>query len=243
MATLTEVAPPQTRSHARRTSTTQNHSSSPAHKHQKKISVQETPLPSLFIEGMNIDQIWQQLDLRAARVCENLQVLQGENEDEDAILEGEDSDSDGDGDENENGEEGEAAEMDVDDDENLWEGLSCEENDVNSTAESVVSLQEEDSEDDGEDHDGPSFLTLDTVRGQEKLSPLRSHSQGHSDLDDGFFNLAAFNAETSGVEAKVLSKRKLDLVADEDSAEESEVDLFASLDGLETTDVGDGLGE
>lgn len=201
----------------------------------KKINIRETPLPSLFIEGMSTDQIWQQLDLRAARVCENLQALQGEDGDEKVNLEGEDSDNDQGEDEDEDAEE-----MDIDGDENLWEELSSGEEDGSSAAEGVVDLREESSEDD--EDDGPPTSMLDVVRGQQKLNPSRSYSRGHSDLDDGFFDLAAFNAETSEVEAKEVFKRKLEFVADEDSAEESEVHLFSSVDDSETG-VDDGLGE
>ena len=203
-------------------------------KPRKKIDIRETPLPSLFIEGMNIDQIWQQLDLRTARVCENLQVLLGDDEGENGSLDGKNSDDDGSEDEDD------AAEMDIDDDESLWEELSSEEEDGSSTAEGVVDLREEISDDD-EDH-GPPTSMLDFIRGQ-KLSQLGSYSQGHSDLDDGFFDLATFNAETSEVEAKEVFKRKLNFVADEDSTEESEVDLFGSVDDSMTEGVGDDLGE
>lgn len=184
---------------------------------------------------MNIDQIWQQLDLRAARVCENLQALQGEDEDEDEDekAEGENSNND----ESEDEDEDDVEEMDVDDDdENLWEELSGGEEDGSSVAEGIVNLQEESSED--EDHEPPTSM-LDVIHGQQKLDPSRSYSQGHSGLDDGFFNLATFNAETSEVEAKEVSKRKF--VEDEDSAEESEVDLFGSVDDSETGV--DGLGK
>ncbi|KAG8219829.1 hypothetical protein J3R82DRAFT_805 [Butyriboletus roseoflavus] len=196
-------------------------------KPSKKFDIRETPLPSLFIEGMNIDQIWQQLDLRAARICENLQALQGEDEDEKVNLEGESSNTD----ESEDEGKDDAEEMDIDD-ENLWEEPSGGEEDGSSTAEGVVNLQEDISEDD-EDHGLPTLM-LDVIHGQQKLNPSGSYSQGHSGLDDGFFDLATFNAETSQVEVQEVSQSKPDFVADEDSAEESEVDLFGSVDDPET---------
>jgi len=214
-------------------------SASPVQKPQKNIDIRETPLPSLFIEGMNIDQIWQQLDLRAARVCENLQALLGEDE-ENANLDGENSEDDGSEEEGEEDEDDDdAAEMDIDDDEGLWEEFSSEEEDGSSAAEGVVNLREEISDDD-EDH-GPPTSMLDVVRGQ-KLSRLGTHSQGHLDLDDDFFDLATFNSETTEGEAREVNKIKLNYVADEDSSEESEVDLFGSVDDSIPEGVGDGLG-
>lgn len=195
---------------------------------------------------MNIDQIWQQLDLRAARVCENLQTLLGEDEGEgeNVNLDEEDSDDDGSEDEDEDEDEDEyeedAEEMDIDEDETIWEELSDEEEDGSSAAEGVVNLRDETSEED-EDHGSPTSM-LDIVR-RQKLSPSGSFLQGHSELDDGFFNLATFNAETSELERKEVYERKLKFVADEESAEESEVDLFGAVDDSITEGVGDDLGE
>lgn len=192
---------------------------------------------------MNVDQIWQQLDLRAARVSENLQTLLGEDECEDknAYLDGEGSDDDDDGseDEDEDEDEEDTEEMDVDEDESIWEELD-DGGDGSSAAEGLVNLRDEISEDD--EDPGPPISMLDVVRGQ-KLGPPGPYSGGHPELDDGFFDLAAFNAETSKPQTKEVHKRKHNFVADEDSTEESEVDLFGSIDDSVTEGVGDGPGE
>ncbi|KAF8140242.1 hypothetical protein EV363DRAFT_1151959 [Boletus edulis] len=182
---------------------------------------------------MNIDQIWQQLDLRAARVCQNLQTLLGEDngEGENANLDGEDSDSDESSiDEGEDDDEYDDEEMDIDDDEGIWEELSDEQEDGSSAAEDV-NLRDEASasEDDDDEDDGPPTSMLDVVH-RQKRSPSGLHTWGHSTLDDGFFDLATFNAETSEVETKKVHKGKLNSVAEEESAEESEINLFGSVD-------------
>lgn len=153
-------------------------------------------------------------------MCENLQVLQGQDEDENTNSE-EGSDDDVSEDEDE------ASEMDVDD-ESSWEGLSSEEDDAGSTAEDTINLRDEISEDDDRDR-GPSISTLDAVRGQQKPRPMKPLSQEHLNLDDNFFDLATFNAETSKV-GKEVSGRRSGFAADE----ESEIDLFGSVDDLET---------
>jgi U3 small nucleolar RNA-associated protein MPP10 len=247
LATLTQSAPPQTRSRTRSNSSTRKRDSSPPRKLQKTIDVRETPLPTLLIEGMNTDQIWQQLDLRAARICTNLRVLQGDDEDGDGNLDGENSDDDESEDadedegevevESEDEDEDEDAQMDIDD-ENLWEELSDGEEDEGSATDGVADLQEDTSED--EEDDGPPTSMLDVIHNQRKQNTSKSHSQVPLDLDDGFFDLASFNAEAEQME---VTKRKLNFVTDEDSTEESDVDIFGSVDDLTIEGMDDGLGE
>src|SRR6267378_4039377 len=54
-----------------------------------------TPLKSLFVEGMDDEQIWAQLDLRTKTVCRMLDfVLEGESEPQDEVSEGGSEDGD-----------------------------------------------------------------------------------------------------------------------------------------------------
>ncbi|KAF9239774.1 Mpp10 protein [Melanogaster broomeanus] len=245
LASLTDAAPPQTRSQTR-SSAKRKRSPSPVQKPQKKFSVQETPLPSLFVDGMSSDQIWLQLDLRAARVCEYLQVLDGEDEEGDS--QGEDSDaSEG---EEDDEDEGEVEELEVDDEDRKG-GSSYTEGDDDSIAgdEGVIDLregtsEEEDDDDDDEDHDGPPTSMLDVVRGTPRANALKSESrwQGQSGLDDGFFDLAAFNAETEEAEAQSVSKGRLSFDADEDEDSEeddSDIDYFGPVEDAEVFDEDD----
>ncbi|KAI6162513.1 Mpp10 protein [Pisolithus thermaeus] len=212
---LTDVEPPQTRSTAKRKS---SHTlPDEPRKKKNKVSPLETPIPSLFVDRMSMEQIWEQLDLRGARVCEHLQILEGDGEDE-----GENEDERSEFDEEESEEEEEVSELEE-------SGDDQEEDDSSLPGEEdVAALREESSEEeeDDEEDDGPSSM-FDVIR----RKPSASKAKTHSELDDGFFNLHEFNAEIEQAEAKSVSKGRLHRDTDsEDSGTETDVDLFEAVD-------------
>ncbi|KAL4068064.1 U3 small nucleolar ribonucleoprotein complex, subunit Mpp10, partial [Scleroderma citrinum] len=211
LETLTNVAPPQTRLSTKRLADP-NPSEEPQKKKSKIIPL-ETPIPTLFVEGMSMEQIWKQLDLRGGQVCEHLQVLEGEEEGEgeDGFNEDDSSDMD---------EEEELEESEGDDEE---EGSLQEE-------EQVAVLQEGTSEEEDEDDEGDLSM-FDTVR----KKPAASKAPKHSEVDDDFFDLQEFNAETEQAEAKSVSKGRLrhDSDSEDSGDDEPDIDLFEPVDGAE----------
>ncbi|KAG6334437.1 hypothetical protein ID866_4651 [Astraeus odoratus] len=215
LETLTDVVPPQTRSLTKRKENT----SIPEESQKKKsrISPLETPIPSLFVDGMTMEQIWEQLDLRGASVCGHLQVLDGESTDEDERGDRSLGEEDVDMDEDEE-DEGEFEESEEDDD-----SIAGEEH--------VTELQDETSDDDEDDDGDEPTSMLDVIR----KKPAKPKGEKHSQLDDGFFDLQEFNAETEEAEAKSASKGRLHHDSDSEGSEDADadIDLFGAVDDAE----------
>lgn len=194
---------------------------------------------------MDDDQIWEQLDLRAKKLCETLEeALEGttrdeeeENANEDAALEGkelrkalmsgedglealEGMDWDAEGFEDEDSED---TDSEDDDDE-----IDDDDDDV-EMGEDITQDLRDPSEDEDEEHeeDGPMMLDLP---GSKHKPKHKKRGGGHSELDDNFFDLASFNAETDEAEAKSVSKGGLGGDDDDGSSDEESVDLFAPVD-------------
>ena len=85
--------------------------------------------------------------------------------------------------------------------------------------EGVAELRDE-SLDEEEEDERPSFTPA---------SPRRKG--GHPGLNDGFFDLAEFNAETEEGEAGFISNGALDADSDGVASDEDNIDYFAAIDG------------
>ena len=216
----------------------------------KIAAFDQTPLTSLFVENAALEQVWAQLELRAKGVCEMLtKALDGTLMDEEADMRmlngvggGEDEEEDDVGGarkklrfEELSQEDIESLGVEPDVLKRLMEGMEVD-------GDGEEELDDEESED--EDNDGEEFgEEVTPLRDSEALdspgpsrSPRlsrRSKSSAGSQLDDGFFDLASFNAETQEAEAKHVSRGRLkSLNEDEDSESDKEsIDYFAAVDG------------
>ena len=198
-----------------------------------------TPLKSLYVDGMDEDQIWEQLDLRTKTICRVLDfVLEGELETE------------------QNGD----SESEDKDDQTLLKAFGIEgDQDID-----MDDLMGEESESSSGEPNTPSGSDLEDDQGEENYSSLRDPSDdedgdseveppalhspnqsyfrknnsdvGVSELDDDFFNLADFNANTERAEARSSLKGRL---ADDESDEDTDIDLFAPVDPSENFDEDD----
>lgn len=194
------------------------------------------------MEGMNEDQIWAQLELRAANVCEILEfALETTGPSPESDEEGEGPSKSG------KGEEDGDVDIDMDDIDAMEDSEEDSEEDDEESDEEEEE-EEENDEDDGVDEDlgeGVADLKspLDDESSDLELDKPSAHSAGkraarakpkkggHPVLDDGFFDLAAFNAETEEAEARAVSKGRLARDSDdEDEDMEEEVDYFAAVD-------------
>ncbi|PCH33610.1 Mpp10 protein [Wolfiporia cocos MD-104 SS10] len=221
----------------------------------KGPTLQKTPLTELYTDGMNEDQLWAQLELRAKNVCGILRhalddigesLDDSENEEEDlgkrkrkVVVDGEEVDlqglegleMDSDGENGESEEEDEDEDEDEDEEDEDMEEEEEEEGREEDLGEGVEELrdpseEEDDEEDETVDLDKPSIPSSSRRKAKGKARG------GHPELDDGFFDLAAFNAETEAVEARAVSRGRLGGDgSDEDDENEELVDMFAPVDG------------
>ena len=223
----------------------------------KIAAFDQTPLTSLFVEDAGPEQVWAQLELRAKGVCEMLtKALDGTLMDEDVdmrMLNGVGRDEDEDEDdvggvlkklrfEDLSQEDVESLGVEPDVLKRLMKGMEVE-------GDGEEELDDEESEE--EDDDGEEFgEEVTSLRDPEALdSPgpsrssrlsRRSKSSTGSQLDDGFFDLASFNAETEEAESKHVSRGRLkSLNEDEDSESDKEsIDYFAAVDADPELDRG-----
>jgi len=91
--------------------------------------------------------------------------------------------------------------------------------------EGVTGLRDPSVDPDGEEEE----LVVDP-RVSSSASPLGTKDD-HSGLDDGFFNLEEFNAETEEAETAFVSNGALNADSDDIASDEDDIDYFASVDG------------
>ncbi|KAH9082046.1 U3 small nucleolar ribonucleoprotein complex, subunit Mpp10 [Lactarius deliciosus] len=183
-----------------------------------KHTLELTPLTSLFVQNLDKDQIWAQLELRAQHVCKMLEcALDGPEEPAKySISSATTTDNMGQTPSDEDGSDISSEESD--DDSEMFEEVGGSGGE--DMEECVTELRDE-SVDGDEDEWAEERRFL--------LSSTRTKGS-HSGLDDGFFDLAEFNAETEEAEAGFVSNGALDADSDTSSADD-EIDYFGSIGG------------
>jgi U3 small nucleolar RNA-associated protein MPP10 len=200
----------------------------------KEDAFGRTPLTCLYVQGLDKDQIWAQLELRAQNVCKMLKYALDDTEEpaERGIMSTTDNLEQNSSEEEEDDsdatyvESDESSEMDEEpkgsDDEGLLE-------------EGVTGLRGPSVDSDGEDKE-----LIGDSRVSSSASPLGTKDD-HSGLNDGFFNLEEFNAETEEAEAGFVSNGTLNADLDDVASDEDDIDYFTSIDGQPHVDDDHGM--
>lgn len=199
---------------------------SPSPPPKPRAQFQTTPLTALFVDGMSEDQLWAQIDMRTKSVCDILNFVL----EEDGPLESEEGEKVGDESESE---EEEAQMQDV---------LAAQgDMDVDWSDKEDASDEGGENEDEFGHGDGEQIETIAQLRDpssdedSEPISPrtkLKSHKKrgGHPQLDDDFFNLAAFNAEIEEAESRSSGKGRLGGSDEDEESEDDVIDMFAPIE-------------
>ena len=198
---------------------------SPSPPPNSKAQFQTTQLAALFVDGMSEDQLWAQIDMRTKNVCDVLNSVLEEG----GPLESEE------GEEVDDGSESEEEETEMQDVLATYGG-------VDDWSDDDDSASDEEDEDEFLD-DGEQVETIAELRDAssdedgEPTSPivkLKSHKKsakhgGHPQLDDDFFNLAAFHAEIEAAEARSSGRGRLDGSDEDEESEDEVIDMFAPI--------------
>ena len=191
-----------------------------------KDAFERTPLTCLYVQGLDKDQIWAQLELRAQNVCKMLEyALDGTEEPTGYGITSTAN----------NLEQNSSEEEDEDEDEDSTyvESVDSSESEEGSRGSSDGVLLEEGVtglRDPSVDSDGEEGELVGVSRVSSSALSLGTKDD-HSGLDDGFFNLEEFNAETEEAETAFVSNGALNADSDDIASDEDDIDYFASVDG------------
>ncbi len=265
---LTSISPsyaPQTRSQAADSSRKRKRGSqSPPPPDKAAPLLRETPLTELIVDGMSDEQVWAELELRAHNVCDILNhALDGPIPGRESGEEEEDESGDEEEEEHELKKmrqalldegfdpdelDGMGFDEDDEEDEEDSEDDQSGESDEYGAGDGEVELSElveelrDPSDEDDEDGNDLEVGAPSLLSGGKRTLKLKLRRGGHPVLDDGFFDLAAFNAEIEAAESKSVSKGRLskdDEDEDDDEDDAELVDLFAPVDDTAAFDEED----
>lgn len=202
---------------------------------QPLVKLSPTPLSGLHVEGMTHQQIWTQLEMRTSRISDAINAVtrgvsiadhttpgEADVEEEEEFENEEDMDDSDEGD----------ADPEIwgnEDTDIAEEQEGREDQHSQSSHEDFVEGPERldalrDASSDSSDHESSHRTTY------SPLAKETARRQPHRELDDGFFKLSEFNAETEEAEARATSRGHLAEGSDEESLDEEEIDLFGSVD-------------
>ncbi len=183
-----------------------------------KHTLERTPLTCLFVQDLDKDQIWAQLELRAQHVCKMLEcALDGPEEPTgNSISLATTTDNMGQTSSDEDGSDTSSGESD--DDSEMYEDVGRSSGE--DIEDSVTELRDESVDEDEEEWTE-----------ERRFLPSTRTKGSHSGLNDGFFDLTEFNAETEEAEAVFVSNGALDADSDGASSAEDEIDYFGSIGG------------
>lgn len=192
-----------------------------------KVAFERTPLTCLYMQGLDRDQIWAQLELRAQSICKMLEfALDGTEEPAESRITSTTNNL-------EQNSQQEDEDEDDDDDDSTYEGSdddseSDQEPDGSSDGqppeEGVIGLRDHSMDEEDEELTEGSHV------------PSSSSPRTTGGLNDDFFDLEEFNAETEEAEAGFVSNGALDADLDDIASDEDDIDYFASVDGQAQAD-------
>jgi U3 small nucleolar RNA-associated protein MPP10 len=200
-----------------------------------KDAFERTPLTCLYVQGLDKDQIWAQLELRTQNVCKMLEyALDGTEEPTEYGITSTANNLEQNSSDEEEEEDSDLTYVESDDNSEAEEG-SRGSSDEALLEEGVTGLRDPSVDSDGEEED---LVGDSRVSSSASLSGTKGD---RSELDDDFFDLEEFNAETEEAESAFVSNGALNADSDDIPSDEDDIDYFASVNGQLHADADHGM--